>query len=266
MDVLDAFKLEGKAAVVTGAASGIGQATAKVLAAAGAGVVAADVALDGVEQTVKEITEDGGRAVAQVTDVTSKEQVDALVARAVDEYGRLDVMCNVAGIPSDGFISDATEADFDTVFDVNVKGVLFGCQAAVRAMTEQRSGSIINVSSAAIDAPAKRYGLYAMSKAAVAMLTQTLAIEAGKFGIRVNTVAPGTTVTNFTMRHVYEADGSLNEAKYEAFLEQMRKASVLGELGDAMDQAYLILYLASDAAKFCTGQIWRANGGQAIVW
>jgi 3-oxoacyl-[acyl-carrier protein] reductase len=262
MGVFDAFRLEGKTAVVTGAGSGIGRATAETLAAAGARVVAADIA--GLDEVVAAIEADGGLAVAHPTDVSSKPQVDALVARAQAEFGSLDVMCNVAGIPSDGRIEDATEGDFDKVFAVNVKGVLFGCQAAVRAMTG--GGSIINVASTAIDVPAKNYGLYAMSKAAVAMLTRTLALEVGARGIRVNTIAPGTTVTSFTMRHVYDADGTLNQAKYEAFLDHMRRASVLGTLGEAQDQAHLILYLASDAAKFCTGQVWRANGGQALPW
>lgn len=262
MDVLEAFRLDGKSAVVTGAGSGIGRAAAETLAAAGARVVAADVA--GLDEVVGAITAAGGTAVAQPTDVSSKQQVEAMVGRAVGEFGALDIVCNVAGIPADGAIEDVTEDEFDRVFAVNVKGVLFGCQAALRSMTA--GGSIINVSSTAIDVPAKNYGLYSMSKAAVAMLTRTLAIEAGARGIRVNTIAPGTTVTAFTMRHVYEPDGSVNQAKYEGFLEYMKRASVLGALGDAQDQANLILYLAGDAAKFCTGQVWRANGGQALPW
>ena len=267
MDPLAAFKLTDRTAVVTGGGSGIGRATAETLAAAGARVVVADVSTDGIAQTVAAITEAGGTAVGQPTDVTSKEQVDALVARAVDEFGGLDIMCNVAGIPADGFLSDVTEDEFDTVFAVNVKGVLFGCQAAVDAMRAAGTkGSIINVGSTGVDAPAKRYGLYAMSKASVAMLTQTLAIEAGKFGIRVNTIHPGTTVTAFTMRHVYDEDGNVVQERYDMFLDAMRKVSVIGEIGEAQDQANLILYLASDAAKFATGQIWRVNGGQAIVW
>ena len=261
MNVFEPFKLDGKVAVVTGAASGIGAATATTLAAAGAQVMCADIA--GLEDTVAAI---GDAAIGQVTDVTDKAQVDELVAHAVTEFGRLDIMCNVAGIAADGFVSDITEAEFDRVFAVNVKGVLFGCQAAVAAMKPNGAGSIINVGSTGIDVPSKAYGLYSMSKASVAMLTQVLAIEAGKFGIRVNTIHPGTTVTNFTMRHVYDEHGERDEARYEAFLEMMRTASVLGTLGDAQDQANLILYLASDAAKFSTGQIWRANGGQAIVW
>ena len=105
-----------------------------------------------------------------------------------------------------------------------------------------------------------------MTKAAVAMLGMTLAQEVGRHGVRVNTIAPGFTVTAFTSRHLYEPDGTLNQEKYDAFIEQMKKLSPLKLVGEPEDQAYLILYLVSDAARFVTGQIFRANGGQAMAW
>jgi len=256
------FDLSGKVAVVTGGASGIGKATAEVLGGAGASVVVADLDGAGAEKTAAGIT--GGRAVAQQADVADRNAVEALVDRAVSEFGRLDIMANVAGIAWDGKLADATSEQFDKVFAVNAKGVLFGCQAALRVMVPQGSGSIINVSSTAIDTPAPRYGLYAMSKAAVAQLSKTLAFEVGKHGIRVNTVAPGMTVSGFTARHIYEPDGSINQERYEAFVEQMSRLSPLRAVGEPIDQAWLILYLASDAARWCTGQIWRVNGGQAM--
>jgi 3-oxoacyl-[acyl-carrier protein] reductase len=264
-DVFSAFSLSGRTAVVTGGASGIGEATAYVLAAAGANVVAGDIDGEGAERTAKGIAEAGGTAVAQRVDVTKQAEVDALVDRGVSEFGRVDAVVNVAGIAMDGLIKDATEEQFDRVMAINAKGTLFGCQAALRVMTEQGSGSIINVSSTAVDTPAPKYGLYAMTKAAVAQLTMTLAIEAGRYGIRVNTIAPGATVTPFTARHAYNPDGTLNPEAYEMFVDAMRKISPLRLVGEAIDQAYLVLFLASDASRFCTGQMWRANGGQAIV-
>lgn len=132
-------------------------------------------------------------------------------------------------------------------------------------MKDDNGGSIINVASASMDIGAPNYGLYAMTKAAVAQLTMSLTWEAGRHGVRVNTTAPGATVTPFTARHAYEADGTLNQAAYDEFVQRMRNISPLKAVGEAMDQAWLILYLASDAARFCTGQVWRANGGQAIV-
>jgi 3-oxoacyl-[acyl-carrier protein] reductase len=263
--MLDAFSLTGKVAIVTGAASGIGKATAEVLAAAGAQLVVADLDGDGAAKTAAAIAEAGGVAVGHAANVARKDEVEAMVDRAVEEFGRLDVMCNVAGIASDGLLADATEAELDKVIAVNLKGVLFGCQAALRVMMPQRSGSIINVSSTAIDTPAPKFGLYAITKAGVAQLTKTLAFEVGKYGIRVNTVAPGMTVSGFTARHIYEPDGSVNQERYDAFVEQMSRLSPLRTVGDPIDQAYLMLYLASDASKWATGQIWRVNGGQAMA-
>jgi 3-oxoacyl-[acyl-carrier protein] reductase len=264
-DVLKIFDLTGRVAVVTGAGSGIGRATAEVLGSAGAAVVCGDLDEAGAEKTAATIVEAGGRAVAQRTNVARRDEVDDLVDRALTEYGGLDVMANVAGIAADGLLFEATDDDLDKAFAVNLRGVLYGCQAAVRAMRERGGGSIINVSSTAIDTPAPKYGVYAMTKAAVAQLTKSLATEVGRFGIRVNTIAPGMTVSGFTMRHIYDADGSVNQERYDAFVERMRKLSPLGIVGEPIDQAYLILYLASDAARFCTGTIWRANGGQSML-
>jgi 3-oxoacyl-[acyl-carrier protein] reductase len=264
-NILSVFDLTGRTAVVTGGASGIGQATAQVLAAAGANVALGDLNEDGAQETAKGIVAEGGAAVAMRTDVTERGDVDALFEQAIAEFGRVDIVANVAGIAMDGLLRDATEEQFDRVMAINVKGTLFGCQAALRHMKEQRSGSIINVSSTAIDTPAPKYGLYAMTKAAVAQMTMTLALEAGRYNIRVNTIAPGATVTPFTARHAYNEDGTLDQARYDEFVELMKAISPLKMVGEAIDQAYLILYLASDAARFCTGQMWRANGGQAIV-
>jgi len=258
------FDVTGKVAVITGAASGIGEATAKVLAAAGAKVVCADLDEGGARKTADAIG--GSDAIGIGCNVATKADVDAAVDAAVEHFGRLDAMCNIAGIPLDRFISEATEEELDRIIGVNQKGVFFGCQAAVRVMAPQGSGSIVNVTSSGIDAPAKRYGLYAMTKAAVAMLTKTLAVEVGRNGIRVNAIAPGATITPFTERHLIGPDGKVNTEYYDQFVESMKKQSPLGIVGDPEDQAYLIQYLISDAAKFCTGAIWRANGGQTFSW
>jgi 3-oxoacyl-[acyl-carrier protein] reductase len=259
----DVFGLQGKVAVITGAASGIGEATAKVLAEAGAKVVCADLDEGGARKTADAI---GDGAIAVACNVAKKADVDAAVDTAVERFGRLDAMCNVAGIPLDVLIADATEDELEKIIAVNQKGVFYGCQAAVRVMTPQGSGSIVNVASSGIDIPAKRYGLYAMTKAAVAMLTKSLAVEVGKFGIRVNAIAPGATITPFTERHLIGPDGEMNTQYYDQFVEAMKKQSPLGLVGDPIDQAYLIQYLISDAARFCTGSIWRNNGGQTFSW
>lgn len=264
-DVFDAFRLTGRGAVVTGAASGIGAAIAEVLAAAGAQVVLADVDQAGAEEVAGRIRAQGGSARAVRCDVSKRGDVDSAVGAAEAAFGRLDVMCNVAGVPSDGALAEVSEAEFERVLGINLKSVLFGCQAALRSMGPQGSGSIVNVASAVIDAPAPGYGLYAISKAGVASLTQTLALEAGPLGVRVNALAPGATLTAFTNRHLLGPDGEVAPARLEQFVSAMRARSPLGRVGEALDQAWLALYLASDASRFCTGQIWRANGGQALA-
>ena len=153
----------------------------------------------------------------------------------------------------------------DDFWDATFRTVAIGCQAAMRVMVPQGSGSIINVSSAAIDYPAPSNSMYAMSKAGVAMLTMGLAVEAAPHRIRVNAIAPGVTLTAFTMRHM-QSDGGVDPARYEARVEELRRMSPLGLLGTADDQALLILYLASDASRFATGAIFRANGGVAMPW
>jgi 3-oxoacyl-[acyl-carrier protein] reductase len=253
-------------AVVTGAASGIGEATALTLSAAGAAVVLGDIDRVGVQRVVEDIRGRGGAASGLAVDIRQRAEVDALVDRAVTDHGRLDVMCNIAGVGSYGTLEEVTEDEVDRAFAINFKGSLFGCQAALRVMRGQRSGSIVNVSATAIYTPASGVGIYAATKASVAMLTQTLAVEAGPSGIRVNAIAPGFTVTNFVGGHLRDATGVRDEAAFTDYLQRMRDMSPINELGEAMDQAYLVWYLASDAARFTTGAILRANGGQSIGW
>ena len=258
-DVLDAFRLDGRVAVVTGAGSGIGRATARVLAGAGATVVCADIDAAAAKATADAIK---GRA-AQV-DVSRKAEVDGLVGDAVAEHGRLDVLCNVAGIIHESAVAETTEADLDRVIAVNLKGVFFGCQAAAPVMVAQGSGSIVNMASGAIDTPAPNLVTYAMTKAAVAQLTRTLAVEVARQGVRVNAIAPGFIVTNMTARHYTVDDGSIDRAKEDAVHSIMRKRTPLGILGEPDDIAYAVLYLASDASRYVTGQILRPNGGVSM--
>ena len=263
---LGAFDLTGRVAVVTGAATGIGKSVAEALAAVGASVVVADLDGTQAESAAAEITDRGGIAIAMATDVSRQAEVDALVAHAADRFGRLDVMANVAGIPGDGLLESVTEEQLDKVIQVNLKGVYFGCQAAARVMARSGGGSIVNVSSAAIDFPCPNNSVYALTKAAVAMLTMSLASELGPSGIRVNAIAPGVTLTHFTTRHLIDAEGNRDQALYDEKVAAYQKMSPIGVVGDPADQALQVLYLASDASRFVTGAILRANGGVGMVW
>ena len=264
LDIPSQFSLDGQVAVVTGGASGIGAATAEVLASAGAAVVVGDIDGDGADKTAGKIAADGGRAIALRTDTTVRSDVDALVDRAVAEYGRLDGIANVAGIGHAKPVSEITDADFDRVMAINLKGVLYGCQAALRIMIPQGSGSIVNVASTVIDTPAPNQGLYGMTKAGVAFLSRVLAAEAGANGIRVNVVAPGATPTNFASYRY--ADGRIDPDQEAKVQEAMRQYTPLGFLGGAVDQAMMILFLMSPAARWASGTIWRVNGGQTRPW
>ncbi len=264
--VARAFDLSGRVAIVTGGARGIGRSASALLAEAGASVVVADIDEATAHETAAEIAAaTGSVALARVVDVTQRSEVDGLVTGAVEEFGRLDVMVNNAAIITDSLILDISEEEIDRVHAVNFKGVLFGCQAAARVMIEQGSGSIINLASAAIDMASPTVAAYATAKAAVAQLSRTLAAEIGASGVRVNAVAPGWIDTPMNERHVRVGE-TIDQELRERQLAQRAEMSVLGRTGEPDDIGFAILYLASDAAKFFTGNVMRPNGGATMPW
>ncbi|CAN7403490.1 SDR family NAD(P)-dependent oxidoreductase [Phenylobacterium sp. LjRoot219] len=255
------FSLEGRIAVVTGAASGIGRETARVLAQAGARVVVADLDAQGLAETVALVV--GGQAQARVTDMADRAAVDALADAVVAEFGRLDVWINAAGILKNTPILEVAEPDLDRLLAVNLKGVFFGCAAAGRVMRE-RGGSIINVSSAGADTTPPGVSVYAMTKAAVNSLTRSAAKEFGPFQVRVNAVAPGWIDTPMVTYRFRTAAGEIDAAAREAVVRQCAQASPMGRTGTPRDIALAMLYLASDASRFVTGQVLRPNGGAVM--
>jgi len=240
MSVVDGFRIDGRVAIVTGAARGIGDACADALEGAGATVVRVDV-LEG----------DGVTA----CDVSNKAAVDALVDGVVAEHGRLDAIANVAGIIKDGGVVGLSEEDLDRIIAVNLKGVLFGCQAALRHLPA--GGAIVNMASAGGVMPAPTVAGYGMSKAAVISLTRSLAQEVGARGIRVNAVAPGFTITPITTRHIDDSD----PAQVEQLRDAAGKANPMRENVEPDDLAAAVLYLVADASKHVTGQVLHVNAG-----
>ncbi len=266
VDIRQIHDVSGRVAVLTGAASGIGKASALTLGAAGATVVCGDIDDAGAQATADEVVAGGGTAIAQRTDVTARADVDALVDRAVHDYGRLDVMGNIAGVPFNRLVKDVTDEDFERVLAINLKSVWYGCQAALRVMVPQGSGNIINIASGAIDTPAPTLAVYGLTKAAVAMLTKTVAMEGGASGIRCNALAPGVIETKFSNQHFVDADGNVDPDRLAQYRKRFGAQSPLGRVGEAQDVAWAILYLVSDAASFVTGQILRPNGGVSMPW
>jgi 3-oxoacyl-[acyl-carrier protein] reductase len=264
--VQDLFDLSGRVAVLTGVASGIGKASALMLSAAGATIVGGDIDEAGAQATADEVKRAGGEAVVQRVDVTRRADVDALVDRAQADFGRVDIMGNIAGIPHNKMVADCSDEEFERILAINLKSVFYGCQAAIRHMVPQGSGNIVNISSGAIDTPAPTLACYGMTKAAVAMLTKTLATEVGRSGIRVNAIAPGMILTNFSRHNFVDADGNVVPEKLEQYHKRAGAMSPLGRAGEAEDVARTFLYLVSEAASFVTGQIERPNGGVSMPW
>ena len=262
--VRNAFDLTGRTALVTGAASGIGHTTAEALAGAGATVVCADLDAAGAAETARTILAQGGRAESAELDVAARGAVSTLVGHITGRHGRLDVMCNIAGVMIDSSIIDVDADEFERILNVNLKGVLYGCQAAGRVMVAQGGGSIINMSSAAVLTPSPGIGPYAICKAGVAQLTKSMAVEVGERGVRVNTIAPGFIPTNMTARYYRNPDGSVNEEMKAAVLAPMARYAPLRRVGTTSDIAYCVLYLASDASNFVTGQLLSPNGGVSM--
>jgi len=263
-DIEKAFSLEGRVAVVTGAGSGIGRDIARLYALAGATPVICDIAEAALEKTRSSIADNGGQAVSVVADVSDRAAIEALADRGRRISGHVDIWVNVAGIIIRKPILETEEADVDRMIDVNLKSVYWGCAAAGRVMQARGAGSIINLSSSGADNPVPGLSLYSLTKAAINMLTRTVASEFGPLGIRANAIAPGWVDTPMGNDGFRDETGSINTAKQSEGLAMRSRASPLGLTGEPRDIALAALYLASDASRFMTGQIVRPNGGVAM--
>lgn len=263
-DLVQTFALQGRTAAVTGAASGIGRETAIVLALAGAKLAICDVDEDGLAETARLIEAAGGQVLFRRVDVANRAQVDALADAAAEHWGRLDVWVNVAGVILRVPMLEVTEENLDLMVAVNLKGVFWGMTAAARLMQASGGGAIINMSSGGGESPVPGLSLYSMTKAGVNMLTRSAAKEFGPLGIRVNAVSPGWVDTPMGLHSFRDDSGAVSAERYREALASRASASPLGLTGTPRDIALAVLFLASDASRFTTGQIHRPNGGVAM--
>jgi 3-oxoacyl-[acyl-carrier protein] reductase len=246
------MRLKGKVAIITGAGRGIGEATAIKYATEGAKVVVVDVNSDDINQTIRVINEAGGEAIGMTVDVTNVEQVEKMVSDTASHFGSVDIVVNNAGITADAQLIKMEEAQWDRVIDVNLKGVFNVAQAAAKFMKEQKSGVILNASS--VVGLYGNFGQtnYAATKWGVIGMTKTWAKELGRFGIRVNAVAPGFIMTPMV------------EKMPEKVLDMMKGKSPLGTLGMPEDIANAYTFLASDEARYVTGTVLSVDGGVVL--
>ena len=254
-------KLQGLVTVITGAGSGIGRATAVEFAREGARVVAADLNAAGAAETADQILSSGGQAESVQVDVTRNDQVERMVQTAIQRFGRLDVLYNNAGLPQ-AFtpFEDSTDALYERIFDVNVKGVFYGCRAAIPQMKAQGGGVILNTASTAGIRPRPGLAVYAASKGAVITLTKALAIELAPYRIRVVSINPVATDTPMLPSFIGVEQGADEAEGRRRFIGTIP----WGRLNRPEDIARAAVFLASADAEMVTGTAFEVDGGRDI--
>ncbi|KWW97267.1 3-oxoacyl-ACP reductase [Carbonactinospora thermoautotrophica] len=248
-------RLGGRVAFVTGAARGIGAATARRLAADGAAVAVVDLREEDTKETVEAIRVAGGDAIGIGCDVSQRDQVEAAVERTVAEFGRLDILVNNAGVIRDNLLFKMSDEDWDTVMAVHLKGAFLCARAAQKHMVEQRWGRIVNLSSTSATGN-RGQANYSTAKAGLQGFTRTLAIELGPFGVTANAVAPGFIETAMT-----EATAQRIGVGFEDFKKAAAEQIPVRRIGRPEDVANVIAFLASDDAGYVSGQVIYVDGG-----
>lgn len=255
------MRLKDRVAIVTGSMGGLGRVYALALAKEGAKVVINDVNQKGIDETVEEIKVLGRKCMGIIADISDKAQVDSMVKKVVEKWGRIDILVNNAGgaLHTPARFEDVTEKDWDKVMDVNLKGAFFCCKAVLPYMIRQGGGRIINISALAGRTAASLAGIqYTSAKAGLGGLTRHLAKEMGKYEIYVNAVAPGITLSGSRVEGLWNA-------KSEEEKRRVLASIPLGRLGKGEDIANVVVFLASDEASYITGTTIDVNGGRFMI-
>ncbi|MDA8424047.1 MAG: 3-oxoacyl-[acyl-carrier-protein] reductase [Nitrospiraceae bacterium] len=243
------MSLSGKIALVTGAAQGIGRDIALALATDGADVAICDVNLDAAHKTAGDIEAKGGKSLALKANVAASADVIAMIDQVVEKFGRIDILVNNAGITRDGLILRMKDEDWDLVLSINLKGSFLCTKAALKYMSKQRGGTIINIASIVGAMGNAGQANYVASKAGLIGLTKTIAREYANRGITANAVAPGFI------------DTAMTQALSENVRQELAKQIPMGKLGTPEDVANAVRFLASPWASYITGQVIHVNGG-----
>jgi 3-oxoacyl-[acyl-carrier protein] reductase len=247
------MRLEGKVALITGGARGIGQAIAMAFAAEGADIVVADVNMEIAQKTASEIEALGRKALALEMDVTNYEKVEEGINKILDKFGKVDILVNNAGITKDNLLLRMSQMEWDAVINVNLKGTFNCIRAVSRQMVKQRSGRIISIASIIGLMGNPGQANYAASKAGIIALTKTVAKELASRNINANAVAPGFIQTEMTAKLP------------EELKKKMLEAIPLGKLGTPQDIAKVCLFLASEESSYITGQVITVDGGMVMA-
>lgn len=251
------MKLAKKVCVITGAGSGIGQATALLFGREGAQVIAADLNLESVEQTARRLRDAGGAAQGVQVDVSKSADIQRMFHQAMQAYGRVDVLVNNAGFGLAATVEETTEEDWDRLMAVNVRGVYLGCKYVIPIMRGQGSGVIVNTASVVATMGIRQRAAYCASKGAVAALTRAMAIDHHKDGIRVNCIAPGTIETPYFSRIFAESSDAAQTRR------DLEARHILNRLGTPDEVAQGMLFLASSDSSFVTGSSLVIDGGMS---
>ena len=248
-------RLDGKVAVITGAANGIGRATALLFASEGAKLVLADINEEGLKESRDLVKREGGEAIVKRTNVAVEGEVKELIDLSLKTYSRVDILCNNAGIAGEMVNLENQDAeDWQRVFEINLMGALFGTKHVAKQMQERRCGAIVNTASVAGIRSGAGGNAYSASKAALINFTQTAACDLGRYNIRVNAVCPGLIETGMT-KPVFDYAREIGK------FEKLGSRCELRRYGRPQEVACAILFLASDEASYITGQALPVDGG-----